>query len=48
MANGIMVTLFNWGITDRYQLLSFDTTGSNTMHINGACKLIEDKIGRKL
>lgn len=48
IANVIMVTLFDWAITHHILVLSFDNTASNTRHINGACILIEYKIGRKL
>jgi len=48
ISNAVIESLFDWSITDRVQSLSFDTTASNTGHINGACKLIEEKIGRKL
>lgn len=48
MSNAVIESLLDWGITDRIQSLSFDTTASNTGHINGACKLIKEKIGRKL
>ncbi|KAE9523786.1 hypothetical protein AGLY_015846 [Aphis glycines] len=48
ISNAVIASLFDWSITDRVQSLSFDTTASNTEHINGACKLIEEKIGRKL
>ncbi|KAE9528104.1 hypothetical protein AGLY_012526 [Aphis glycines] len=48
ISNAVIASLFDWSITDRVQSLSFDTTASNTGHINGACKLIKEKIGRKL
>ncbi|KAE9536730.1 hypothetical protein AGLY_006963, partial [Aphis glycines] len=44
ISNAVIASLFDWSITDHVQSLSFDTTASNTGHINGACKLIEEKI----
>lgn len=48
MVNIIVDTLHDWDIIYRIQSLSFGTTSRNTGNINGACKLIEDKIDRKL
>lgn len=48
MANAMIATLTDWGITDNIRALSFDTTSSNTGRINGACTLVEQELGRNL
>lgn len=40
--------LNEWGIADRIKGISFDTTSSNTGETNGACSLLEKRLGRKL
>lgn len=47
-ANAIYYTLENWGVTDVVQALCCDTTASNTGRLNGACVLLEQKLGRDL
>ncbi len=37
-----------WGICDRIKAMSFDTTAVNTGRLNGACILIEQKMGKEL
>jgi len=46
IADAIMATLSDWGITDSIRALCFDTTSSNTGRINGACNLVEQQLGR--
>lgn len=50
MANTVIESVSDWGgsVTEGIQSLLFNTTTSNTGHINVVCKLIKDKIGRKL
>jgi hypothetical protein len=40
--------LQDWGIVDAVVAMSFDTTSSNTGELNGACTLLQQKIGRSL
>lgn len=47
-ANAIYHALENWGVTDIVQALCCDTTASNTGRLNGACVLLEQKLGRDL
>jgi hypothetical protein len=48
MAEAMIATLADWGITDSIKALSFDTTASNTGRINGACVLVEQQLGRNV
>lgn len=40
--------LIKWDIVNRVSAMGFDTTSSNTGEYNGACILLQDKLGRKL
>ena len=48
MAKAVMDCLEDWGVKDRVQAMSFDTTSSNTGCKSGACTLLEQMIGRDL
>lgn len=37
-----------WGVCDQIKAMSFDTTAVNTGRINGACVLVEQKMGKEL
>ncbi|XP_044578931.1 uncharacterized protein LOC123261403 [Cotesia glomerata] len=47
-ASAIFETLIEWDLCDNVKAMCFDTTSSNTGCFNGACALLEDKIGRDL
>ncbi|KAG5860774.1 hypothetical protein JTB14_015375 [Gonioctena quinquepunctata] len=47
-ASAIFETLTEWDLCDNVKAMCFDTTSSNTGCFNGACALLEDKIGRDL
>ncbi|XP_044597439.1 uncharacterized protein LOC123274002 [Cotesia glomerata] len=47
-ASAIFETLIEWDLSDNVKAMCFDTTSSNTGCFNGACALLEDKIGRDL
>ncbi|XP_044575164.1 uncharacterized protein LOC123258973 [Cotesia glomerata] len=47
-ASAIFETLIQWDLCDNVKAMCFDTTSSNTGYFNGACALLEDKIGRDL
>lgn len=47
-ANAVYELLNDWKLLDKVQALSFDTTASNTGRFQGACILLEQKIGRDL
>lgn len=38
----------NWSLTNKVKAFVFDTTASNTGKLNGACGLLEQKIGRDI
>jgi hypothetical protein len=40
--------LKDWSLTEKIVAMNFDTTASNTGEFNGACVLLEAKIGRQL
>ena len=44
----VITALTDWGIEDRVQPMSFDTTSANSGRLSGACTLIEEKLQRKL
>lgn len=48
IADIVHETLIEWNAAQNVVGMSFDTTGTNTGSTNGACKLLEDKLGRKL
>ena len=43
-----MGTLTDWGLGDLITATAFDTISSNTWKKNGACVLIEQKLGQRL
>lgn len=43
-----MTTLLDWKVSDQVVGISFDTTSANTGRLNGACVLIEQKLGKDL
>jgi len=47
-AEAVYSLLKQWGLVDKVQAMSFDTTSGNTGRLNGACTLLEKKIGREL
>ena len=47
-AEAVYSLLKKWRLVDQVQAMSFDTTSGNTGHVNGACTLLEKKIGREL
>ena len=47
-AEAVVDCLEDWEIVDRIAALCFDTTASNSGHLAGACKLIEQKLGKDL
>ena len=48
MAAAVVSALETWGVADQVVGMSFDTTASNTGRRNGACVLIEQKMGKDL
>lgn len=48
IAAAVQSKLNEWNISNRIAAISFDTTSSNTGAMNGACTLIEKKLGQKL
>ena len=48
MASAITTTIVNWKVTDQVKGMCFDTTSSNTDYRNGACILLEQKLGKDL
>ena len=48
IANAVFASLDDWGLTNRVQGMSFDTTASNTGHTLGACTFLQQKLGRGL
>jgi hypothetical protein len=48
IAKAVMDCLEDWGVKDRIQAMSFDTTSSNTGCKSGACTLLEEMVGRDL
>lgn len=47
-AQAILDAIMNWNLEDKVQILCCDTTASNTGRINGACVLLEQKLGREM
>ncbi|CAG9793804.1 unnamed protein product [Diatraea saccharalis] len=47
-AQAVWNAIIDWNLEDRVQILCCDTTASNTGHINGACVLLEQKLGREM
>lgn len=47
-ATAVFSALEDWELTDKIQALCCDTTASNTGRLNGACILLEQKLGREL
>lgn len=41
-------TLHDWGLVENVQAICCDTTAANTGRLNGACTLLQQKIGRSL
>lgn len=48
MAQAVYECLQEWDISDQVQGFSFDTTPSNTGKNNGACELLQQKLGRNV
>lgn len=48
ISTAVYDSLVEWIALDQVQALCFDTTASNTGYLNGACILLEQKIGRDL
>src|SRR6478609_12047720 len=47
-ASAVARALEEWGLIDRVSAMCFDTTSSNTGRVNGACVLLEQKLGKDL
>ena len=47
-AKSIYDLLEAWKLTEKVQVMSFDTTSVNTGRLNGACVLLKNIIGREL
>jgi len=47
-AEAVFGLLNQWRLVDKVQAMSVDTTAGNTGHLNGACTLLEKKMGRDL
>lgn len=47
-AKAVVDALEEWGLVEKVVGMAFDTTASNTGRINGACTLIEQKLGKNL
>ena len=48
MANAVNEALTEYDLDEKVVAMAFDTTASNTGRHAGACKLLEDMLGRKL
>lgn len=48
ISNAVFDTLEKWGLLDKVVAFVFDTTSSNTGRLNGACTLLEMKLGRNI
>jgi hypothetical protein len=46
IANAVIAGLEDWNLTDNIQAMCFDTTASNTGIKQGACSIIQSKLGR--
>ncbi|KAG0711531.1 putative 39S ribosomal protein L24, mitochondrial [Chionoecetes opilio] len=47
-ATAVLEALEDWGVQERVVAMCFDTTSANTGAINGACTILQQKIGRPL
>lgn len=47
-AHAVWNAITNWHLENKVQILCCDTTASNTGRINGACVLLEQKLGREM
>ncbi|KAG0716102.1 hypothetical protein GWK47_010430 [Chionoecetes opilio] len=47
-ATAVFEALQDWGVQERVVTMCFDTTSANTGAINGACTILQQKIGRPL
>ncbi|KAG0725940.1 Ras-related protein Rab-21 [Chionoecetes opilio] len=47
-ATAVFEALEDWGVQERVVAMCFDTTSANTGAINGACTILQQKIGRPL
>src|SRR6218665_1995284 len=45
VAKAASASLLEWGISDKIVAMSFDTTAANTGRKNGACALLQQKLG---
>lgn len=48
MSSAVFDTLQDWGLLQKVEAFSFDTTASNTGRLNGACTLLEQKLERSI
>ena len=48
ISSEVFDTIENWNLSDRVQAFVFDTTASNTGRLNGACTLLEQRLGRNI
>ena len=48
VAKAASESVLEWNLGDQIVAMSFDTTAANTGHKNGACTLIEQKLGKNL
>jgi len=48
ICSAVIDELENWGLLEKIQGFVFDTTASNSGRLNGACVLIEQKLGRNV
>ncbi|KAF2892158.1 hypothetical protein ILUMI_14015, partial [Ignelater luminosus] len=48
ISNAVFNTLEKWGLVDKVQTFVFDTTSFNTGRFNGACTLLEMKLGHNI
>lgn len=47
-AKAILNALYEWNLNDKVEIMCCDTTASNTGRLNGACVLLEQKLGKEL
>ena len=48
MAIAITTSIVDWKVTNQVKGMCFDTTSSNTGYRNGACILLEQKLGKDI
>ena len=48
ITNAVIECLEDWNLANNIQAMCFDTTASNTGNKQGACTIIESKLGRSL